>query len=271
MSSGGDSGLHKADDTKQEVALQNDESPKQKWPSAITILLITAFIFISSQLLVGFIIVLWALLFGVDTASVLRQLENSNEFIALITLLVGAIQFALIMGVVRLHGLHPKDIGITRFMPKDVSNGLLLWAGYFVLSTLALLFLQFYDLGIDLEQQQQIGFSQPNSLLGLVIIYLAIVVTPALIEEVLMRGYLFKGLRQKFAFWPTTLVVSALFGVLHLEFFSDSPLLWIAFVDTFILSLFLCWGVEKYASVWPAVIAHGIKNSIAFLALFVFA
>lgn len=247
------------------------DDTKKQWLPALATLLITAFIFISSQIIVVLMVGVWVLLAGADIESVEATLGDSNLAVMLLSVVAGVVQFALILWIVRLQGLGARAIGFLRPAFKDIGSGLLLWAGYFVVSAIALVFLQTYDVGIDLDQQQQLGLSPASSLIGLVVIYVAIVITPAFIEELLMRGYLFYGLRAKLSFWPTTLIVSILFGALHLGFWSGEPLLWIAFIDTFLLSLFLCWGTERYKTIWPAVVAHGIKNSIAFLVLFVFA
>jgi membrane protease YdiL (CAAX protease family) len=59
-----------------------------------------------------------------------------------------------------------------------------------------------------------------------------------------------------------------LFGVAHLQFGSGAPLLWVAALDTFTLSIVLCYLREKTGSVWAGVFLHAIKNAIAFVALF---
>ena len=45
--------------------------------------------------------------------------------------------------------------------------------------------------------------------------------------------------------------------------------LWIGFIDTFILSLVLCYLRVKTGSLWAGITLHALKNGIAFVALFV--
>lgn len=250
---------------------KQDADTQRRWLPAVVTLFITAFIFLSSQVIIAVVVAAWVILSGADVDSIRTTLDNSNLVVMVLSVTAGIVQFALILWIVRLQGLGARAIGLLRPAFKDVGSGLLLWAGYFVVSAIALVLLQIYDVGIDVEQEQQLGLSPANSTAGLAVIYIAIVIIPAFIEELLMRGYLFYGLRAKLSFWPTTLIVSVLFGALHLGFWNGEPLLWIAFVDTFFLSIFLCWGTERYKTIWPAIFAHGIKNSIAFLALFMFA
>jgi membrane protease YdiL (CAAX protease family) len=60
-----------------------------------------------------------------------------------------------------------------------------------------------------------------------------------------------------------------LFAVAHLQFGSGAPLLWIAAIDTFVLSLFLIYLKDKTDSLWAPILLHMLKNFIAFMALFV--
>jgi membrane protease YdiL (CAAX protease family) len=68
---------------------------------------------------------------------------------------------------------------------------------------------------------------------------------PPLGEEILVRGYLFSGLRMVWRFLPAVIVTSLLFGAAHLEFGGGGPLVWAAAIDTFILSVVLCFLRER--------------------------
>lgn len=92
---------------------------------------------------------------------------------------------------------------------------------------------------------------------------------PPLVEELLMRGFLYKGLKNGLRRAWAVLITSALFAIAHLQFGSGSALLWAAAIDTFVLSLVLIYLVEKSRSLWPAIGVHAMKNGFAFLFLFV--
>jgi membrane protease YdiL (CAAX protease family) len=85
-----------------------------------------------------------------------------------------------------------------------------------------------------------------------------------------MRGYLYGSLRKAFSKLNAALITSVIFASAHLEFGSGAPLLWIAALDTFVLSLFLVGLHEKTGSLWAGMLVHGAKNAIAFAALFIF-
>jgi len=50
---------------------------------------------------------------------------------------------------------------------------------------------------------------------------------------------------------------------------SGEPLLWIAALDTFILSFVLIYLKEKTGSLWPPIGLHMLKNSLAFISIFI--
>lgn len=121
---------------------------------------------------------------------------------------------------------------------------------------------------IDTNQEQDIGFSRDTSGPLLILVFLGLVALPALVEELLFRGFLFTRLRKALSFVWTTVVVSLVFGVLHLQLGGGSAPLWSVMIDTAILSIVLCYVREKTGSIWTGVLIHGLKNSIAFVALF---
>jgi len=121
---------------------------------------------------------------------------------------------------------------------------------------------------IDVDQKQETGFDQVVGSGSLIMAFISLVVLPPIVEEILFRGFLYGGLRTKIPAIPATLVTSLLFAAPHL-LASSEGLLWIAGVDTFVLSIVLCYLRETTGNVWAAIGLHAIKNGIAFIYLFV--
>ena len=89
---------------------------------------------------------------------------------------------------------------------------------------------------------------------------LLIAIAAPLSEELLFRGFLFGGLREKLPRWPAALIAGAIFGSLHaLTGISAVPQL-IAF------GVILCLLYEKTGSIVPAIVLHVLNNSAALLA-----
>jgi len=138
---------------------------------------------------------------------------------------------------------------------------------YFILYLIAAN-LAIHATNLNPEQQQEIGFSALSSRLDLIMAFVSLVILPPLVEEIIFRGFLFAGLRRKFKFGLAALLTSLVFAVPHL-FESSAGLLWMAGIDTFILSLVLCYVREKTGSLWAGIVIHGLKNFVAFYILFI--
>lgn len=111
------------------------------------------------------------------------------------------------------------------------------------------------------SQAQDVGLSGSYSL-GLKIIgFVSLVILTPIFEETMFRGVLFKGLRRSMSFYPALIVTSLLFALAHGQ-------LNVA-IDTFALGLLLGYLTEKTGSIVPSILLHALKNSIAFIILFV--
>lgn len=124
---------------------------------------------------------------------------------------------------------------------------------------------------LDIEQDQQLGFESTKNLVELITIGISLVILPPIVEEILMRGFLYKGLKTKMTLWPAALTTSLIFAVAHLQLGSGAPPLWIGAIDTFILSMFLVYLREKTNGLPAPIMLHMLKNGLAFTLLFIFA
>jgi membrane protease YdiL (CAAX protease family) len=115
--------------------------------------------------------------------------------------------------------------------------------------------------GYNPNQEQVLGFESVEGI-GILLVFISLVILPPLGEEVLFRGILYPGFRNKLNKVWAALITSALFGLAHMQ--------WNVGVDTFVLSLVIIYALEKHKSLWVAIGLHGIKNFVAFAALFVF-
>lgn len=160
-------------------------------------------------------------------------------------------------------------LGLARWpIPRD-----LVWTGLgFALYFGALLVVMGIagSFGVDTQQQQDVGFETVKT--GSEAIWLAfisLVVVPPIVEELVVRGFLFGGLRTKLSFVWAAIMTSVLFGSLHLLGGMDGEgLLWNAAIDTFVLSMVLCYVRERTGALWACIAIHAIKNGIAFLIIF---
>jgi membrane protease YdiL (CAAX protease family) len=227
-------------------------------------------IYLLSQLLAVFLILIYFRLKDDKTGGdLVSQLDGVQaQFVAYS--LIAIIGVSLIYLFLRAIKSNWVWLGLNRPKLKHFLYALIGYGWYLPIYFGATILVGLFIPQIDLNQEQQLGFSTAVSGWGLLAVGISLVLVPAIYEELLMRGYLFSQLRKKLNFWSTAIVVSLLFSVAHLQFGSGAALLWAAAIDTFILSIILVYLRERTGSLWPCIGLHATKNFVAFLLLFVF-
>lgn len=185
-------------------------------------------------------------------------------------LAVALVGIGLVYLFLRLLRVSWSYIGLKQPKPGDVFYALLGY-GWYLLLYFGVAFVVSVALPfIDFEQQQQLGFSTGTTGTALVFVFISLVIIPPIYEELLTRGLLFTGLRSKLSFPLAAVITSFLFAIAHLQWGGNAPLLWVAAIDTFVLSMVLVYLREKTGSLWPCIGLHAVKNLVAFILLFVF-
>ena len=108
---------------------------------------------------------------------------------------------------------------------------------------------------LNLDQPQELGFS--NTSRGFELAFIALVILGPIYEELLIRGFLYKRLRQYIAFYPALFVTSIIFALLHFNL--------AVMIDTFLLSVIIIVVYEKTKNMTSAIVIHAMKNLTAIL------
>lgn len=237
---------------------------------AAMVVLLTVLLFFVAQFVGVLLLFIFLSLFGVHFSD-LEHLLTDNIYIQFLSiLLIEVVTLYLISLVLRVNG-KPfwLSLGLGK-KPELESLGIaagtyfLYFGAFLVIAGLV----SWLVPAVDIDQAQQLGFESPEGV-ELIVVYLSLVVLPAFVEEVLFRGFLFQRLRALIKIGPAAIITSVIFAVAHLEFLSGSPLNWIAAIDTFVFSLFLILLLVKTKSLWASIFLHAIKNSVAFIFLFI--
>lgn len=236
----------------------------------ISAVFISILAFVSGFLLAGALIYFVANIFGHASEQTETWLSSvSGQFVYV--LLAEGLIVACVAWFLHFRKTTLRALGYRR-KPQlsDAGLAVIAFVTYFIVLVVATA-LAGNLLGIDTAQKQELGFDDVAGLREKLMAFVSLVVLPPLVEETLFRGFLYTGLRKKFPFVVTTVVVSVLFATLHLFGGSSGEgLLWIAGIDTLLLSLALCYLREKTGNLWAPIMVHALKNSLAFLLLYVF-
>lgn len=234
----------------------------------LRVILTAIAIFIFSQVLAVIVIELlhnfWVGSFG-PTAPIDQSTLLQFIFIAIAEGL--AVWF--VWKVIKRRGIGLSKIGLGRRPQwsdlKMASLGFL--AFYALLFVISILVTALFP-DLNLNQQQDVGFNQLVGPVDQLLAFVSLVLLPPLGEEILVRGYLYSGLRSKLKFVPALILTSILFGAAHFQTDGSGALVWAVAADTFLLSLVLVYLREKTGVLYAAMGVHMLNNLVAFFVHF---
>ena len=212
--------------------------------------------FLLPQLIVGFVLAFYAQTQNKDLDELV-----SNENIALsfgFTVAISILGTAIVW-----LALNRKDVwrrlGFVRTKLDDIGLAVPGYVVYFVLALMANLAFAaaFPELA---DQEQETGFGSATGQ-ELVLAFISLVLIAPLYEELLFRGFVFRGIAKATSFWPAAVATSALFGIAHGQINVA--------IDTFLVGMVASWLVWRTKSIYPAILLHVIKNFVAYMFIFV--
>jgi membrane protease YdiL (CAAX protease family) len=233
-----------------------------------TSILATIGIFFLSQIIAAILINMYPLLQNWTDQQATDWLSDSVAAQFSYILLAEVFAIAMVYYLLRWARVTWARIGWTSLHLKDVGYALVAYGLYFLVYLVVIVLATQLIPALDADQEQQIGFENAQSYIELMMTFVSLVILPSIAEEIIFRGFLFTSLRAKFRLRYAVIATSILFGIAHLQFGADAPLLWVAAIDTFVLSCFLCILRERSGSLWAPIFLHAIKNSVVFASLF---
>ncbi len=242
---------------------------KKHFYDPITSLILTIVIFFGAQLIASFFLFFILKLTGFSDGrldSFFKQPAGQFVFVFIADSLV----FGSLVWLVKRKKSTLKELGLAWPRINDVGRALLAYGIYILLFIVLTAIAKAVYPALDLEQEQQIGFEANQGVFNLLLAGISLVVLPPIIEELLCRGFLYTGLRSRLNAIPAAIITSIVFAGAHLQFGSGVPLLWVAAIDTFVLSLVLVYLRETSGRLAAPMLLHGLKNAIAFSLLFIF-
>jgi membrane protease YdiL (CAAX protease family) len=189
--------------------------------------------------------------------------ESPSTLITSTAFIVGGLAMVLsLLLLMKLRGIDKSVLKLNRVRFGDVGYALVGFMAYLVLSLIAANLLKLLVPSLDLNQAQEFGLKDVRMGM-LALVFVALAVIPPISEELIFRGFLYgRFVGHGLSKWMSAILVSVLFGVVHGQ--------WNVAIDTFVLSIVMIYLLERRQSLWVAIFLHAIKNTVAFLAIFVF-
>jgi len=243
------------------------DSKKVPWSPWVAVVYAVVVYFVA-QVVASLIVVIYPHLRGWDQSAGEKWLTSTVTAQFWYVFFAEALTVGAIVWFVRLRKGTLRSIGWRAPQWIGVVYALAGFFVYFIVYAVLLGIATHLFPSLNVNQKQQLGFNNAAGSLNLWLAFLSLVVLPPLAEETVFRGFVFTGLRNKLTPVWAAVITSLLFASAHLEFGSGQPLLWVAAIDTFTLSLVLCYLRQKTDSLWPGIFLHALKNGIAFVSLF---
>jgi membrane protease YdiL (CAAX protease family) len=211
------------------------------------------------SLLAGFGLGVGALVVFYIAVSLWGPLDWGVTALALTTSLVYAgFLGGVYLVLVRRKGVSFKDIGFVSVPARTIALmfplalGVLFLVGLVAAATSPLL-------GDAPSTSRQLALQQGTSLSGgeAAMLFVAAAIVAPFVEEMFFRGLIYRYLRGRYSVVPALITSSALFAVMH----PYLPLL----PGLFVLGAVFARVTERYQSLYPAVLLHGLNNGFAVL------
>ncbi|HUC95860.1 MAG TPA: type II CAAX endopeptidase family protein [Candidatus Saccharimonadia bacterium] len=246
-----------------------DEIKKdKKYWGPIQTLLLSVFIFLFTQIIVGLLINGYFSIRHFTPQQSQNWINNSAMGLFIETLLIEALTILSVWIFLKIKKVGFKKIGLYGLpVLKDLGYLVLGFVSYFVIYFISVSVLKALVPGFNISQKQDLGIPSVAYGADLWLFFFMLVVLPPIAEEILFRGFLYTGLKQKLNKILAALITSIAFAAPHL-FETNSSLLWVAGLDTFILSMVLVYVREKTGRLWAGMGIHFLKNFVAFASLY---
>ena len=252
---------------EDEVGSQNGHRPRV-WPVFLTY----AGVFVGSLILGVFLIIVAVSIDAArnpeashDPEAVARaaaELAGSPAFLLAASIILYAILIPVPLLAARLGGQRVVVRLRLAPAPRNTLAVLLAIPGLLGLSQVldSLMALMEWNPGGTIEYLARVIRASTGPTLGLVVFVVGPVAGFA--EELFFRGFMQTRLQERWGRWPAILVTAAAFGLLHLDPV-HTPL-------AFAIGLYLGWITELTGSLWPAIAAHIVNNTVSSLSLVLF-
>ena len=255
----------KPSEISPKVPVTSDQVPWNPWIAVIFAILI----YLGSQVAGYGVAIIYPTLLHWNSAQAADWIQGS--IVAQFVYIASAAGFTIgaIYLYVRKQGARLALIGLRRPRWRDLAYGLMAVPFYYGIYLLTVALVSNFVPSLNVNQAQEIGFSDVHGAVALILTFTSLVILPAVTEEILFRGFLYSSLKKGLPTIAAVLVTSAIFAGAHLPEGGAAGPLYIAAIDTFILSLVMIYLREKTGSLWASITLHAIKNGVAFVALFI--
>lgn len=184
---------------------------------------------------------------------------------ALATAVLAALGMSAALRAVRQSGGFARALGLDAPRGRDLGR-IVGWT--FLLLVVQVLVLVVVTAAVPAlrgTQVDNVGFLRDEPVAAVLVVgVLAVVVAPVL-EELLFRGVILRGLMLRLGFWPSAVVSSTFFGLFHAQAPGIESVSIV--LATGVFGLGLCVLVRRTGRLGPAIGVHALRNAVGIAAV----
>jgi membrane protease YdiL (CAAX protease family) len=251
----------------QIVPTNSEEPDEQKptpwgfWPTiGFSCVIGVVFLFVSIILSVGIIVAVKILQPQIDLMTFAQSLDSNGLFLAVVSFIIAP----LVIGLSVFFAAIRKNITIKEYLCLNRTD----WKNFAVWSSILLLFTAFSDaltsaLGRPIVSDFTIKAYKTAYFPPL--LWLAFIILAPLYEEILFRGFMFKGI-EKSRLGPigALIITSLAWSALHIQY--D----FLIIASIFAGGLLLGWARLKTNSIYIPIAMHALQNLLATIAVIIY-
>jgi len=246
------------------------KSVKVKWNALLGIVSVLV-IFFAAQFMPAFVLSFFMGVFdNKNTQQTFDWLDKSVIGLSTFQIISCIMAVVLVMLFIKWQKAKISDIGIKKPKVTDILLGIVMLLPYMLTLAVVVTVISVIFPSFNVDQKQDIGFDSVSGIVQLTFAFLSLVVFTPIAEEILTRGLLYSSFKKILPVVGAAIATGAVFAAAHLPEGGDAGPIYVLAVDTLILSLFLAYLREETGNIWSCITMHAAKNSLAFLALFVF-
>jgi CAAX protease family protein len=231
---------------------RDETAPPKPWGVVATVLWTLLTIIISIIVLVP-TLVLW------NGGKLPRSLMSNAALLSFALLVLNAVQVEILAWAARRRGWQAAEyLGWVAPKPRDAAVTLAVYVAL-ILAVGALAYLLARS-DSDLPSFTSSTYRSAREAGGLVMLWIASVAAAPLGEEIMFRGFLYRGwARSPRAVVPAVVVISALWAILHVQY--D----WLMILQIYLLGLVLGWARWRSGSTMLTFAIHALNNALALI------
>ena len=185
------------------------------WNGFIGVFVVLASFFVV-QILAALAIIIIPLIEGKTYKQAIDWLSSTSFHQFIYVFLAEFLTVAVLIGFAKLYNAKLNLVGLRKFKFTDLLYGTLAYIIYFAVFLVTVVIVRLIYPALNVSQKQNVGFSSSAGTLAMTLAFISLVILPPIVEEIMVRGFLYGSFKKFSPKIIASLLASLFFGAAHL-------------------------------------------------------